>query len=115
MQVERSNVDDSTNRAELDCRFMNEVWEGQRKFWKFFLVWLIGVVLFLIVATQLLRWVPDSIVMGVGYGSFLLLYIPMFRLAKVKCPHCDKSAGATPFFRYEFLICRSCNERMECP
>jgi hypothetical protein len=115
MQIGHRNAEASTSHVRRDCRFMNEVWDGQRRFWIVFVIWLIGVVLFLIVATQVLRSAPDSVVMGIGYGSVLLLYIPMYGLAKLKCPHCGKRAGATPFFRYKFLICRSCSERMECP
>lgn len=96
------------------CEFMENVRRGQRRFWLTLLLWWVCVAVFVAVVSQLFKNAPDAVFMTVFYGSALLLYVPAYRLYRLKCPYCDGSAGALPFLRYKFLFCRACGERLEC-
>lgn len=96
------------------CEFLERVRRKQRGFWLAFLVWWVCVVVFVFIVNGVLKGVPDALVLAIFYGSALLLYIPAYKLFKLKCPYCGGSARALPFLRYKFMYCRACGERIEC-
>jgi hypothetical protein len=77
-------------------------------------MWFIFIMIFIIIATQVLNGIPDELVIGVFFASALLLYIPIAKLYSLKCPNCQKPVGAVPFLQYKLITCRSCRERIEC-
>ena len=96
------------------CSFLDAVRRKQRLLWVAVIVWWACVVAFVFLVNELFKTVPDSIVYVVFYGSALLLYIPAYKLFKLRCPYCNGTAGALPIFRYRLMYCRSCGERIEC-
>lgn len=96
------------------CELLERVKRKQRGVWFSVLAWWVCVVVFVFLANEIFKELPDSFVLAFFYGSALLLYIPAYKLFKLKCPHCNGAAGALPFFRYKFMYCRSCGERIEC-
>jgi len=96
------------------CSFLETVRHKQHLLWMSVIVWWICVVAFVFLANELFRNIPDSIVYAVFFGSTLLLYIPAYKLFRLRCPYCNGYAGALPLFRYRFMYCRSCGERIEC-
>jgi hypothetical protein len=98
------------------CEFLERVKRKQHGFWLTILVLWICVVIFVFLVTELFKdnEALDSIVYVGFYGGAFLTYIPGYGLFRLKCPHCHHPAGALPIFRYRFMYCRSCGERIEC-
>jgi hypothetical protein len=99
---------------QAECACLQEIGRQQRRFWLAALIWWISVIVFVVVTTQIIRNVAFTFVQVVFYMSALLLYIPARALSKIRCPHCQRPTGALPVFRYRFLICRTCQERIQC-
>lgn len=96
------------------CEFLESVKRKQRGFWLAVFVWWVCVVIFVFLANEIFKGLPDPLILTVFYGSALLLYMPGYRLFKLRCPYCNGTTGALPIFRYKFMYCRSCGERIEC-
>jgi hypothetical protein len=99
--------------SQIDCEFLDNVRHKQRRVWLTILLWWIAIIVFVVVITSFTN-APDALIQGVCYGSFLLLYIPAISLYRLKCPHCQRAAGAWPIFRYKFMYCKACGKRIEC-
>jgi hypothetical protein len=100
--------------ADRACEFLKQVSGRQRRFWLAVLVWWLCVVIFVATVSAFSKNSPGGVVTALVYGSALLLFIPARHMSRLKCPYCHKSAGAVPFFRYRFVICKACGERIEC-
>ena len=109
----QSTNDPLSSCAECEC--LQDIAAKQRRFWLTLLIWCLGAVIFAVVTTQLIPRVPPTLIKAVFYGSSLCLYFPARQVFRVTCPHCRGPVGAVPVFRYRFLICKSCGERIECP
>jgi small-conductance mechanosensitive channel len=97
------------------CGFMGELARKQHAFWLGMLVWWIGVVILLSVVAAYFRNTLFLVLQAVVYASFIITgYILYRRVRRVQCPYCQQSAGAIPVWRYKFVICRTCKERIEC-
>src|ERR1700761_7310419 len=97
------------------CEFLDVLRRQQHRFWWFLLIWWISVLIFVGVFTWIFGDGHFEIVQIVFYGSFLLVYIPRFiGVRRLNCPFCNRPVGASPFWRYRFLYCKSCGERIEC-
>jgi hypothetical protein len=97
------------------CDFMGELARKQHAFWLGMLVWWIAVVVLVSAVTAYLHNTPFLILQVVFYASAIVtLGILGARVRRVRCPYCQKSAGAIPTWRYKFVICRACGERIEC-
>lgn len=107
--------DACTSHEEDACRFLKELTRKQRRVWLVMLLWWIGAVCVLFAVSRLF---PHALPSGIEYligASFLLaLYLPMSAARRTKCPFCGRSSGALAFWRYRFLDCRACGERIEC-
>ncbi len=95
------------------CDFLAEVARQQHSFWLYALLWLVCVIAFLI-ATHILKMTVDRVLYAVFYLSICFLYIPLLKMTRLRCPYCRSLAGANPFHRYRFFVCRACGERIEC-
>jgi len=93
--------------------FLSQVARHQRSAWRYILAWVICLGVFLITATRLFRTSIDWIFYALFYLNVCLLYIPMARVIRMRCPYCHKVAGVNPFCRYKFLVCRGCSARIE--
>lgn len=97
------------------CEFLEIVRRRQHRFWWSLFIWCIGIVIFVGTFTSIFGDKYFQIIQIVVYGSILLIFFPpLIKLHKLKCPFCQGSAGALMFYRYRFLYCRSCGERIEC-
>lgn len=96
------------------CKFLECVRKKQRMCWIVLFVWWACVAVFVVAVSELMKDVSDTVVMVVFYGSAFLIYIPAMQLYRLKCPYCHKYAGALPLFRYKFIYCKACGERIEC-
>jgi hypothetical protein len=111
----QNSVDNTRpHSVQADCEFLESIRSKQRKFWSVLLFWWVCAIAFVVITTQVFKGIPNIVVMLGFYGSAFLLYLPAYTLYRVICPYCRRPAGALPMFRYKFLICRSCGERIEC-
>lgn len=100
--------------AKTACDFMEELARRQHAFWLGFLFWWIGTVVVLSVVIAYVGKIP-ALLQAVVYGSFLITFFALAnRVRGVQCPHCHRGAGAMPIWRYKFLFCKACGERIEC-
>ena len=99
--------------SNADCEFLQQVRRYQRRCWLVVLFWWIFVVVAASTVLGLLGNVPPVVTIAF-YASVVVVYIPGVQLFRLHCPHCERAAGALPFFRYRFLFCKSCGERIEC-
>jgi Mn2+/Fe2+ NRAMP family transporter len=96
------------------CEFLEGVKHQQHRCWVTFLLWWLAAIIFVFVISEFFNNAPVGVVQAVFYGSMIVLFVPVRSLYSLKCPYCRKSAGALPIFRYRFLYCKSCGERIEC-
>ncbi len=96
------------------CAFLELIKRRQRACWYAVLAWWVGTAAFIAVVSGYFDHGSDLPIYAAFYGSALMLYIPAIQLYKTKCPFCGGAAGALPIFRYTFLRCKSCGERIEC-
>jgi hypothetical protein len=96
------------------CEFLKSVKHGQHRWWFLLLFWWIGISLYVLLVSHYFQNIPNTAITLPFYASALLLYIPAIMLYRLKCPYCNKSAGASPFFRYKFMYCRNCDRRIKC-
>jgi hypothetical protein len=96
------------------CKFLDHVKRKQHQVWLTLLFWCIGVVTFLALSSAFFEHASKTVLQIVVYGSVFVLYVPAFALFRLKCPYCNRPAGALPFVRYKSLRCRKCGERVEC-
>ena len=96
------------------CAYLEELARKQHGMWLAMLYWLIAVIAYVVVITTFFKNVPDAVVEVPFYASALLIYIPIHKIYKLRCPHCHGPAGALAFLRYKFLLCKSCGKRIEC-
>jgi len=109
------NVDQETSADAAPVRaFCNELQRRQRAFWWVVAFWFVFELFFVVITTQLMKNVPDSLIYGGFYGAAILLIIPAGYLSRLKCPHCHGAAGAVPLFRYRIIFCRNCGQRIVC-
>lgn len=114
-QDQRQEPEGQIDLRRAACTCLEEVAAKQRRCWLIMLLWWLDAIVFLVITTQLMSNVSFTFIQVVLYGSFLSSgYFSMRNIARVRCPHCHKPAGAVWLFRYRFLICRSCGERIEC-
>jgi hypothetical protein len=93
---------------------LNDVSRKQRGFWITLLSWWMCVAAFVLIVSHFFRNAPDAFITVPVYLSILVLYVPLIRLYRLKCPHCNGSMGALPFLRYRSLSCRACGKRIDC-
>lgn len=100
--------------SQIECAFLDQVKQKQRRFWLTLLIWLIGIIVFISVVTSFAN-PQDELIEGVFFGSALLfVFLPIVGLYRLECPHCHGAAGAIPFLRYQIIFCKACGRRIEC-
>jgi hypothetical protein len=104
----------ATTMISTTCQVLKDVSRKRRLFWITFLLWWIGVALFVFAVSHFFKNAADAFITVPFYLSILILYIPVIALYRVKCPFCHGSVGAVPFFRYSSVSCRKCGKRIEC-
>jgi small-conductance mechanosensitive channel len=101
--------------ARNGCEFMEELARRQHAFWLGMLCWWIGAVVLVSIVSGYVSKTPALLMQTVVYGSFLIAFFTLARrVQRVQCPHCHRGAGAMPIWRYKFLFCKACGERIEC-
>lgn len=96
------------------CEFLDNVKRKQHQVWLTALLWFIGVIALIAIGAVFFPGTPFAAVQVAFYGSALIIYIPAISPYRLKCPYCHGSAGAVPIFRYKFMYCRACGQRIEC-
>ncbi|HEY4748955.1 MAG TPA: hypothetical protein VIH60_01055 [Steroidobacteraceae bacterium] len=97
------------------CDFMDELARRQHAFWLGILFWWIGVVVVLSVVSAYVSKAPVLLLQVIVYGSIIIVFFALgSRVLGLQCPHCHRGAGAMPMWRYKFLYCKACGERIEC-
>lgn len=96
------------------CRFIERVGLLRRRFWLTFLVWWVGIVVLASLFMMLHGDVPDSVETGISISFFVVGLFSIHNVRSVKCPYCQRPAGASAFSASQHLRCKSCNRHIEC-
>lgn len=92
--------------------FFRELRHRKHVFWWLILLWYVLEILFIWIATEVIKGTPDAVVYAGFYGGVLLLYIPAGYVHKLECPYCHNAARASAVFTPRVVRCKSCGARI---